>query len=281
MTADTPKLAARASLGLLVVAIIVLIPFLIARGTHGPHPDEARSAAPTEGRLSSKVLTPSRSRSRPASEVAQRGKSDAQKQTPSILTRPRLVAAPTAGVPASSARSHHFVDGVEAARAIDWNTVGSLAPIPRLMPTGSAADAVDAGFAPEWFERSIAGWGADTLKYRGQFASIEVQPLALQIMSESKTPEDSWANGVESQLRLTIANSQSVTAETISRVFCSGEGCLCYVEDAQSPVSSNVANDVLLSIRNDSWAQTYGITPLNAYRIGTQDWNLILIPRPK
>ncbi len=173
-----------------------------------------------------------------------------------------------------------LVDGVEAVKAIDWSRVHSLSPIPRGLPTGEAMDAVDAGFVPEWFERSMEGAGANSLRVRGQFSSIAIQPLAERILSESKSAEDAWANGVESELRTVIANHTAPGVEVISRVFCNGEGCLCYLENAD-PSLARPASAVMLALRDEPWAKTYGIDPLSFYRLGTRGWDLILITRPK
>ena len=174
-----------------------------------------------------------------------------------------------------------FVDGVEAAKSIDWDSVERMSPIPRLMPTRPAADAVDAGFAPEWFEHSIGRWMADSINYHGKSESIWIQSLASQIMSESKSADDNWATGMEAQLRSMIAGDTS--ADLISRVFCNGQGCLCYIEDEDPSVHEGVREQmrILKSLRDDAWAQGYGITYPGAYATGTHDWSLILIPRPR
>lgn len=183
----------------------------------------------------------------------------------------------------SETAAKRFVDGVAAVQAIDWEKVGSFSPIPRLMPARRAADAVDAGFAPEWIERSIGNWWqAESQRYQGKYAYAPVQPMALQIMSQSKSPDDAWANGMESDLTSFIARKSPANAQLLTRVFCNAEGCLCYLEDENDQVLGRPTDNVLASLRDDPmWTQTYGIKPLTFYRTGTKTWDLILIARPK
>jgi hypothetical protein len=110
---------------------------------------------------------------------------------------------------------------------------------------------------------------------------MPIQPLASRIMSESKNADDEWANGMELELGSLIANNTSASTAIISRVFCNGEGCLCYLEAEQhSPILSTTGK-IIASLRNDPFPQRYGIGPLNAYIWGPLNWQLILIPRPK
>jgi hypothetical protein len=261
-----------------LVGTIVLIVFVIARNDS--------QIAPLQRETSSlwQRPWPNPSRSELSSKIAPAVGVDSQSRDPQKrVAAPLASRASIAETAAPSARVKRFVNGVEAVKAIDWNSVRSFSPIPRLMPTGSATDAVDAGFAPEWFERSIDGWGADSINYHGEFASIAIQPLASRIMSESRSADDDWANGVESKLRSMIADGAPATAATTSRVFCNGEGCLCYLESEDPAVSSSSRPTlrILLSVRDDPWAQAYGISPLGVYRLGTRNWDLILIPRSR
>jgi hypothetical protein len=139
-------------------------------------------------------------------------------------------------------RSQRFVDGVTAVKAIDWDAVQRFGPIPRLMLAREATNAVDAGFAQEWFEHSI---------------------------------------GVASELRSVIEAKSPADAQLISRLFCNTEGCLCYLEDEEGDPLKRPTHDILISLQDASWAQDYGIKPLTFYRFGTKSWDLILIARPK
>jgi hypothetical protein len=200
--------------------------------------------------------------------------------TPASQTR-HPVAAPGAQHQATDQITQRHVDGVAAAKAIDWDKVGDFAPIPRSLPTGQAADAVDAGFVPEWFEHSIGRWTTRGAPIDGKVNAIEITPLASRIMSQSKSPEDVWAQGVESRLRSIIADNLSGNEQVISRVFCSSEGCLCYFEDTDPSQHMRPTQDVGRAVLSDPRSRADGITSQTFYVTGTRGWDLILISRNK
>jgi hypothetical protein len=82
--------------------------------------------------------------------------------------------------------SQRLVNGVAAAKAIDWDTVHILSPIPRLMPAREAEDAVDAGFAPEWFERSLKGTNAISWLNRRVRTTVGPKVSSLRFAPSSK-----------------------------------------------------------------------------------------------
>lgn len=174
-----------------------------------------------------------------------------------------------------------FTDGVAAVQSIDWSTVRIASPMPQVLPTQRAADAIDAGFAPEWFERSIGRGQAESLLYKGKSAYVSVQDLASKIMSQSKSPDDYWANGMEDELTA-LTTSESRKTPILTRVFCSGGGCLLYVESESEPISGNPGVEVLGSlVRDPMWRDAYGVQPLTYYMTGIGSWDLILIARPR
>ena len=127
--------------------------------------------------------------------------------------------------------------GAEAERSIVWNMVGKGDPIPALMPTSRSANSLDAGFAPEWVERSVR------LVQGGE----ESARLMLRIMSELRAPDDAWADMVEHYLREFIHTRVDAQAPTISRVFCNSVGCLCYLERTGSPLTQLMIYEALRS----------------------------------
>lgn len=76
-------------------------------------------------------------------------------------------------------------------QSINWDEVGRFSPIP--MPVRRAAEAVGAGFAPEWVKCSIGNWRAESQRFQGKYTHVAVQPMATRIMSESKGSDDQWA----------------------------------------------------------------------------------------
>ena len=174
-------------------------------------------------------------------------------------------------------------DGVEVAKSIDWSRVHDFAPIPRAMPTGEALDAIDAGFSPEWFERSIGEWRAVSVARDGPVTNAAVLPMAMRIMSESKRPDDVWANEVESKLRTVAVASSVPGVELITRAFCNAQGCLIYIESEPPHVMKKMPSDRVVAELRGAWAASRGIAPRDVYITGTlngpYDWNLIVIDR--
>ena len=70
------------------------------------------------------------------------------------------------------------VTDAEAERSIAWSTVGKGDAIPAVMPTSRSANSLDAGFAPEWVERSV----------RPLPGGDEAARLMLRIMSSHAHP---------------------------------------------------------------------------------------------
>jgi hypothetical protein len=135
-----------------------------------------------------------------------------------------LAAVPLAlllGVPAAPGAGQAAMSGAEAVRAVDWKAVGLGSSIPSVMPAADSDDPVEAGFARQWVERALDPARALT------------RALALQIVSKHRVPGDHWAYGMAKAMG-SIIHSEKVPGLTVSRVFCNGVGCLCYVEGALS-----------------------------------------------
>jgi hypothetical protein len=179
--------------------------------------DPAQSAAPRVQDLRSSSAAPTSSAAgfsgtadRAAGESARItgetfavGRARASSSAAPLATASSAIAMPSGVAPSTSA-DRAPRDGVEAAGSIDWGTVRRYALIPRIMPTHSAALAIDAGFALEWFENSIGDGEIDSIGERRRFSSTPFLPLIERIVSEVKRAEDTWANGLESDLHTLI-----------------------------------------------------------------------------
>jgi hypothetical protein len=171
------------------------------------------------------------------------------------------------------------LDGVQAATVIDWDTVEASGPMPRSLPTRSAADAIDAGFPREWFERAFGDVTIDSLIDRHhKNSTVKVLPLIDRIISHSKAPGDLWANYAESDLRTLIRQNAEADGELVSRVFCSDPGCIVYLERARSAPRAMTA--ILSALVDEPRTSQYGIGERNIFLSGAGPWNLIVISRP-
>lgn len=152
---------------------------------------------------------------------------------------------------------------------IDWQTVGELDPIPRAMPARESDDAYGAGFAREWVERSLGTRTTAYLAYGG-WPMFDPKPPILQIVSEPKKHDDSWAYGVEYELRqLIAARPELIGKPVVSRVFCNAHGCLIYTEYLPEQPFKLAA--VLKAIDDSPWSNLYGIHGENMFLLsGTQ-----------
>ena len=162
--------------------------------------------------------------------------------------------------------------GAEAERSIAWSTVRKGDPIPTLMPTSTSANSLDAGFAPEWVERSVRPFADGEESARSM----------LSIMSTQRAPDDAWADSVEHYLRAFIRSQVDVQAPTVSRVFCNAVGCLCYVERTGSALTLLMIYGALTSpAASEFGTKQMGITTLrHGRRLGTS-WELTIVMRPK
>jgi hypothetical protein len=162
--------------------------------------------------------------------------------------------------------------GAEAEHSIDWNRVGKGDAIPASMPTSRSADALDAGFAPEWVERSVRPFPG------GEVAA----PLILAIMSERRVPDDAWADEVEHYLREFIRTQVAVQAPTIFRVFCNSVGCLCYLERARSPLTHLMIYKALRSQAASGFGtKEMSMTILDQPPRPSTSWELTIVTRPR
>jgi hypothetical protein len=166
---------------------------------------------------------------------------------------------------------------------IDWSLVGDSSPIPRGMPANESDDPYGAGFARQWVERSLDKRTAFFGRKAGS-SLFDPKPLLLDVVLEPKSPEDSWAYGVEYELRRIVEQQSYQSPEpAVTRTFCNRHGCLIYLEfegDQMAKISS-VPNAILKS----SWRKDFGIEPRNVFvLLGRQDqprikWQLFLIHR--
>jgi hypothetical protein len=197
--------------------------------------------------------------------------------------------------------------GAEAARMIDWDSVGNDSPIPPTMPAASSDDPLEAGFAYQWAERafkddkgglasSLDVCGDDVPCHRGPIPSnVPALPLVLEIISQRRMPGDHWAYGVESELRALIRTKvDTVKPTTVSRVFCNSMGCVCYLERRNLPADSDdgahgLGNVVLGLVEpaHAAWRRSLGIQSRNIhfsiFGSGARErrtiWELVVITR--
>jgi hypothetical protein len=169
----------------------------------------------------------------------------------------------------SSSLAQIKTSGAEAEQTVDWTSVKAHSPIPNTLPTGPSDDPLEAGFAAEWIKRS--------LDYPGNASQRQ---LALGIVSRHRTANDRWAIGMEEQLREII--STTVQNVAVSRVFCNGIGCLCYVQlDGNRGIPLEVIPELL-----GPKGRKFGIqrSDLEAVVIGDYPdtpWQLTIVKRPK
>jgi hypothetical protein len=163
------------------------------------------------------------------------------------------------------------MSGSEAIRAIDWNSVKAASPIPALMPTIDSDDPLEAGFAPQWIKRSLGPMEAAK--------KISAARTALTIISKKRMADDTWANGVDYELRKLIRTKIASEQPTVSRVFCSASGCLCYWE-RENKIMGDSYPTMMGELRNgDGWAKEFGIEARDISYVGTSTWTLFLIVR--
>jgi hypothetical protein len=163
------------------------------------------------------------------------------------------------------------LSGAEAERSIAWSTVGKGDPIPALMPTATSANALEAGFSPEWVERSVRPFADGEESARSM----------LSIMSEQRASDDAWAQSVEHYLREFIQSQIDVQAPTVSRVFCNAVGCLCYLERTDSALTHLMIYGALTSpAANEFGTKQMKITTLRHGSRFRTSWELTILMRP-
>ncbi len=152
------------------------------------------------------------------------------------------------------------------------------------MPAQESDDPEDAGFARQWAERALAGKPAVTFIHQGQTLEGDALRLALPIVSESKRPDDTWAYGVEYELRTRLQKALGQTGPAPLRVFCNAHGCLCYFEG----ITTSHPLQVAANIMDEPWARDFGIEPLaqfvtNGGGTGPQEnwWQMMIVTRPQ
>ncbi|HKU89821.1 MAG TPA: hypothetical protein VJP84_08500, partial [Steroidobacteraceae bacterium] len=195
--------------------------------------------------------------------------------------------APTNALPNSSPEVKESVESVSPAAigtvGIDWNSVRESSPIPRAMPAAQSDDPYGAGFARQWVEQSLQKRNAFFGREAGS-PLMDPKPLVLDVVSEPKNPEDSWAYGAEYELRRIVDQQSRDSPEpAITRTFCNGHGCLIYMEfdgDKMADLSS-----IPKAILRAPWRKDFGIEARNVFvLIGRQDeprirWQMFLVHR--
>ena len=183
----------------------------------------------------------------------------------------RAVAAgnPSAAAPASQTAT--------ASGPIDWQKVEHGSPIPHQMPVGDGDKAIDAGFAPQWIERSITQWPPS-------FQDPDLpSKQVLKIAKGNRRANDKWAHDMDAHLRATLRINGDANVLRYARVFCGSEGCLCYYETTPDsfPLYGKVRSDLLHGLLDDSgWGHGLGVDPANVDEVGsTGAWELIYIVR--
>lgn len=188
-------------------------------------------------------------------------------------------AATALGGQSASRSTNAPTDGVDAASAIDWEALENNSPIPRSIPSRWAADAIDAGFPPDWFEHVYGDISVDSLIDHLKVSTVKLLPLVEKITSQSKSPGDVWANRAEADLRGLIQEHATPGTDLITRVFCSEPGCLVYLEGSRP--SLRPMKKVLEAWIVEPRTSEYGVRPINIYRAGKGNWDLLIIDRPR
>jgi len=125
--------------------------------------------------------------------------------------------------------------GAEAARQIDWKTLGPGSPIPGQMPATESDDPLEVGFTRQWLYRAVTPQPPNTDRWKD---------LALEIVSKHRNLDDQWASRMEKELRELI--QEKIPRGRNSRVFCNSFGCLCYVEREESKTPSLIVYSELV-----------------------------------
>jgi hypothetical protein len=171
-----------------------------------------------------------------------------------------------------SSEAQDLMSGAEAGRVIDRDSVKPGSPIPRSMPSVQSDDPVEAGFAAQWVERALP-------------PPFSKQGFALAIIAKKRVAGDTWAYGVERQLRELINGQIAARAQMVSRVFCNSVGCLCYLERGSDQIPD--PNNTILDSLKSGWP-AFGIKPTDVdstvsfSNVGglPVSWALIFIQRP-
>lgn len=174
------------------------------------------------------------------------------------------------------------MSGLLASRSINWDTVKRGYPIPRAMPSSDSDDPLDAGFAIEWVVRALNSAtgpvnGSDPMRREG----LDARSFAALVISEFKRPDDSWAYGLEYEVRQFVESELRPGPDTVIRQFCNAHGCLFYFEGMSRGVLSTVTGAFL----SNPQLRQYGIGLRDTWwTIGTdpefrRKWNLILVTR--
>jgi hypothetical protein len=160
---------------------------------------------------------------------------------------------------------------------IDWRTVEHGSPIPHQMPVADADKAIDAGFSPQWVERSITKWPPSA-----QDPDLPAKQV-LRIAKGNRRANDQWAHDVANRLRATLRINGDANVLRYARVFCGSEGCLCYYETPPESFAlyGRVRSDLLHGLLDDGgWGHSLDIAPTNVDEVGsTGAWELIYILR--
>lgn len=170
----------------------------------------------------------------------------------------------------------------QVVQSIDWESMRRFSPIPRAMPAGESDDPLEAGFAPQWIERALVGWIVESRLSDGRKSRVLAAPMALQIASEKKNPDDTWAYGVEYELRRVIQDELGGNFPITPRVFCNAHGCLCYFEGM---TERRPLGRVTRALTSEPWAKDFGIDPLSIYWMnggsGPKElhWQLVIVAR--
>jgi hypothetical protein len=177
------------------------------------------------------------------------------------------------------------------ATEIDWSTVRLRSPIPDSMPALESDDPFEAGFAREWIERSLGRASFGSFKNEGRSTEILARPFALSVVSEKRMPDDSWAHGVDYELRRVVRSRLAQDDVSAMRVFCSAHGCLCYFESTLS-----TWREILRILRVEQVLEPLGVGvtefQFSPHMINYREtekwdrdtgkwWTLILIQRPE